>query len=139
MLEQMFVNSVYSATSLESFMKRKVETSDKVYYLKSQHAPTRHTNIAYTNEFQISARRALDRLNEQKTPLIMTLGSSSEKGQLPGNIMHLVSELWLEKDYAPNPDMNTARQGFVSYEPKKLMRLLQEYSFYNGIFTKKPL
>ncbi len=128
---------VYSATSLESFLKRKVEKDGEIYYHKSLHKPKYHTQINYTNDFFVSTDRARMRFLEKKTPLVMTLEADKRRGQMKGNLPHIVLELWLEKYHAPEPNFEIQKFGFVRYEPKQLMRLLLDYELIGSIFIRK--
>ena len=128
---------VYSATSLESFLERKIEENNEIYYLKSKLQPKFNNDIIYTDKFHYSARRATQRLLDDKTPLIMTLEAESTRGKLPGNLKHHILELWLKENHAPEPHNNEARNGFICYEPKNLMILLQSYEKICNIFIPK--
>jgi hypothetical protein len=128
---------VYSATSLESFIKRKVDEGNDVYYLKSKHHGERFEDISYTDNFYVSSGRAMRRTWNQKTPLIITLEADKPSGRLSGNIMHLVFELWLNKDHLPEPTDNTQKYDFVMYNPKQLMRIMDNYTLIKGIFVPK--
>lgn len=128
---------VYSATSLESFMKRKIDKGNDVYYLKSNHHGKRFEDISYTDNFYVSAGRAMRREWNQKTPLVMTLEAGKPNGRLSGNIMHLVFELWLSKNHLPEPNNNTQKYDFVMYNPRQLMRIMENYTLQEGVFIPK--
>jgi hypothetical protein len=126
---------VYSATSLESFMKRKVDKGNDIYYLKSNHHGERFEDISYTDNFYVSTERAMRREWNKKTPLVMTLEADKSNGRLSGNMMHLVFELWLSKNHLPESNTTTQKYDFIMYNPKQLMRIMENYIINEGVFV----
>jgi len=132
----------YSPTSLESFLIRGTIYNNNVYYTKLKLKPGSFSDTKYFQFFDDVTWRANRRINDNKTPLIMTFETVKPEGTLSGEYGQFVLELWLNNMHIPehnnnNNNNNNERSGFLKYNPIELLGIMQNYELENGLFSKK--